>query len=63
MKSKKIKWVGHLTHLGERKGVCAVVVRELEEKRPHRRSRRGLEEYITADFQEIVWVHGQDLSA
>jgi hypothetical protein len=31
----KVKLAGHLTHLGEKRGKCTVVVRKHEVKRPH----------------------------
>jgi len=39
IKSRKIKWTGHVARMGERRGVNRVLVGKPEGKRPLRRSR------------------------
>jgi len=34
IKSRR-SWLGHVAHMGDRKGVCRVLVGRLDEKRPH----------------------------
>jgi hypothetical protein len=37
--SRRIGWVGHVTHMGQRRGVYRVLVEKLEGKRPLGRPR------------------------
>ena len=46
IKSRKIRWAGHVTHMGENGGACRVLVGKPEGKRPLGRSRRRLEDNI-----------------
>jgi hypothetical protein len=39
-KSKRIKWAGHVARMGEKRGVCRVLVGKPEGKRPLGRPRR-----------------------
>jgi hypothetical protein len=41
IKSRRMRWVGHLAHMGERRGVYRVLVGKSEGKRPLRRQMRG----------------------
>ena len=44
-KSRRMRWVGHITRMGERRGVCRLLVGKSEGKRPLGRHRRR-REYI-----------------
>jgi hypothetical protein len=49
----RMGWVGHEARMGERKGVCRVLVAKLEGKRPLVRPKRRWEENIKMDLQEV----------
>jgi len=49
----RIRWEGHVSHVGERRGVYRVLVRKPEGKRPLGRPRRKLEDNIKMDLQEV----------
>ena len=53
IKSRKMRWAGHVAHMGERRGVYKVLVRKPEGKRPFGRPRRRWEDYIKMDLQEL----------
>jgi hypothetical protein len=58
MKSRRMKWTGHITRMGERRGVYRVVVGKPEGKRPLGRPRHREEYNIKMDLQEVgcgVW--------
>jgi hypothetical protein len=48
MKSRRMGWVGHVAHMGER-----VLVGKPEGKRPLGRPRHRWEDYIMVDLQEV----------
>ena len=39
IKSRRMRWVGHVAHMGERRGIYRVLVGKPEGKRPHGRPR------------------------
>jgi len=47
IKSRTMRWVGHVARMGERRGVQRVLVGKLERKRPMGRPRRRI------DLQEV----------
>jgi hypothetical protein len=53
IKSKRMKWEGHVARMGERRGVYRVLVGKPEEKRPLGRPRRRWEDNIKMDLQEV----------
>ena len=53
IKLRRIRWVGHVAHMGERRGVQRVLVRKPEGKRPLGRPRHRWEDNIKMDFQEV----------
>jgi hypothetical protein len=53
IKSRKIRWAGHVARMGEGKGVYSVLVGKPEGKRPLRRPRRRWEDNIKMDLREI----------
>jgi hypothetical protein len=50
IKSRRIRWSGHVAHMGERTGVYRVLVWRREEKRPLGRHRRRWENNIKMDL-------------
>jgi len=61
IKSRRMRWVGHVARMGERGGVYRVVVGKIEGKRPLRRPRRGWEDNIKMGPQEVGYgEHGLD---
>jgi hypothetical protein len=53
VKSKRMKWAGHVARMGEDRVVHRVLVGKPEGKRPLRRPRRRWEDNIKMDFQEV----------
>jgi hypothetical protein len=53
IKSRRIRWNGHVARMGERRDACKLLVRKPEEKRPNGRHRRRLEGNIKMDLQEL----------
>ena len=52
IKSRR-RWAGHVASMGEGRGVYRVLVGKLEVKRPLGRPRRGWENNIKMDLQEV----------
>jgi hypothetical protein len=50
-----MRWVGHASRVGERRGVYRVLVGKPEGKRPLGRHRCRWEDNITMDLQEVEW--------
>ena len=48
-----MRWAGHVTRMGEDRGVHRVLVGKPEGKRPLGRPRRRLEDNIKMDLQEV----------
>jgi len=53
IKSRGMRWAGHIVCMGERRGVYRVLVREHEGKRPLGRPRRRWEDNIKMNLQEV----------
>jgi hypothetical protein len=51
--SRRMRWVGHVARMGERRGVYRVLVGGPEGKRPLGRPRRKCEDNIKMDLREI----------
>jgi hypothetical protein len=60
MKSRNMRWAGHVVLMGERRGACRILVGKSEVKIPLVRPRRRGENNVKMEFQEVVWEHGQD---
>jgi hypothetical protein len=60
MKSRRVRWVGHVAHLGDRRGAYRVLVGRPEGKRPLGRPRHGWEYHIKMDLHEVGWEYGLD---
>jgi hypothetical protein len=55
IKSRRMRWFGHMSRMGERRGVFRVLVGETEGKRPLGRPRGRWENNIKVDLQEVGW--------
>ena len=53
MKSRIMKWAGHVERMGEKRGLYRVLVGNPEGKRSFGRSRRRWEDNIKMDLQEV----------
>ena len=53
IKSRRMRWAGHVARMGERRGVYRVLVGKPEGKRPLGRPRRKREDNIKMDLQEV----------
>jgi hypothetical protein len=60
IKSRRMRWAGHVARMGKRRGVCRVLVGKPEGKRPLGRPRRRCEDNIKMGLQE-VGCRGMDL--
>jgi len=58
IKSKRMKWAGHVACMGERRGVYRVLVVKPEGNRPLGRLRRRREGNIKMDLQKVGWGRG-----
>ena len=54
VKSKRMRWAGHVAPMGQGRGVYRVLVGKPEGKRPLRRPRRRWEDNIKMGLQEVV---------
>ena len=53
VKSRRMRWAGHVARMGEDRGVQRVLVGKPEGKRPLGRPRRRWEDHIKMDLQEV----------
>jgi hypothetical protein len=53
IKSRRMRWAGHVARMGDERGVYRVLVGRPEEKRPLGRPRRRWEDNIKMDLREI----------
>ena len=53
VKSRRIRWSGHVARMGEGRGVHRVLVGKPEGKRPLGRPRRRQEDNIKIDLQKV----------
>jgi len=53
IKSRRMRWAGHVARMGERRGVYRVLVGKPEGKRPLGRPRRRWEDNMKMDLQEV----------
>jgi len=60
VKLRRIRWVGHVTLMGERRGVHRVLVGKPKGKRPLGRPRCRWEDNIKMDLQEVRGLWGLD---
>jgi len=53
IKSRRMRWAGHVVHMGEERGAYRVLVGKPEGKRPLGRPRRRWVDNIRMDLQEV----------
>ena len=53
IKSRRMRWAGHVALVWERRGVCRVLVGIPEGKRPRGRPKRRWEDNIKVDLQKV----------
>ena len=53
IKSRRMRWAGHVARMGEERGAYRVLEGKLEGKRPLGRPRRGWVDNIRMDLQEV----------
>ena len=58
VKSRRMRWAGHVARMGDYRGVHRVLVEKTEGKRPLGRPRRRWEDNIKMDLQEVGGVVG-----
>ena len=55
IKSRRMRWAGHVARMGEGRGVHSVLVGKPEGRKPLGRPRRRWEDNIKTDLQEVGW--------
>jgi hypothetical protein len=55
IKSRRMRWLGHVAHMGEKRGAYRIFVGRPEGRRPLRRPRHRWEDNIKMDLQEVEW--------
>jgi hypothetical protein len=58
IKSRRIRWVGHVAHMGEGRKVYNVLVGNPKGRRPLGRPRHRWEDGIRMDLRGIGWAGG-----
>jgi len=53
IKSRRMRWAGHVARMGEERGVCRVLMGKREGRRPLARPRRRWVDNIRMDLQEV----------
>jgi hypothetical protein len=53
MKSRRMRWAGHVARIGEGRGAYRILVGRPEGRRPLGRPRRGWEDNIKMDLQKV----------
>jgi hypothetical protein len=62
IKSRRMRWAGHVAHMGEMRNVYKILVGEPEGRRPLRKQRHKWEDNIEMDHGEtrlegVNWIH------
>jgi hypothetical protein len=60
IKSRRMRWAGRITRMGERRDAYRVLVGKHEGKRQLETIRSRWEDNIKMDLQEVGWEHGLD---
>jgi hypothetical protein len=55
IKSRRLRWAGHVARMGEGRGAYRDLVRKPEGRRPIGRPRRRCENNIKTDIREVGW--------
>ena len=58
IKSRRLRWMGHVARMGERRSIYMVLVGKLEGKRPLGSPRRRWEDNIKMELEELGWGFG-----
>jgi hypothetical protein len=58
IKARRMRWVGHVAHMGEGRNVYRVLVGKPEGRRPLERQRHRWEDGIKMNIREIGWGGG-----
>jgi hypothetical protein len=61
IKSRRVRWEGHVARIGERRGAYMALVGKPEGRRPLGRPRRRWEDNIKMDLHEVGWGGGHRL--
>jgi hypothetical protein len=56
IKSRRMRWAGHVARMGEGRGAYRVLVGRPEGRKPRGRPRRRWEDNIKMDLQEVGWM-------
>jgi hypothetical protein len=59
IKSRRMRWEGHVARMGKERKVYKVLVVKPEGKRPLERPRRRWEDGIRVDLREVGWKDGE----
>jgi hypothetical protein len=63
IKSRRLRWAGHVARIGKRRGAYRALVGKPEERRPLESPRHRWEDVIKMDLREVGWGgHGLDQS-
>jgi hypothetical protein len=62
IKARRMRWAGHMGHMGEMRGASNILVGRPEGRRPLVRPKRRWEDNIKMDLEEVVfgdvdWIH------
>ena len=60
IKSRRMRWAGHVAHMGEERGVCRVLVGKPKGRRPLGRPRRRWVDNIRMDMDWIGLTQDRD---
>jgi hypothetical protein len=55
IKSRRLRWTGHVARMGERRGAYRALVGKPEGRRPLGRSWRRWEDNFKMDLREVAW--------
>jgi hypothetical protein len=55
IKSRRMRWAGHVACMGEGRGAYRILVGRSEGRRPLGRPRRRWKDYIKMDLKEVGW--------
>jgi hypothetical protein len=55
IKSRRMRWAGHVAQMGEKRNACRILVGNPDGKRRMRRPRRRWVDNIKMDLREIGW--------
>jgi hypothetical protein len=60
IKSRRLRWAGHVARMGERRGAYRALVGKPEGRRPLGRPRRRWEDNIKMNLREVEWGRRMD---